>query len=62
MSYGPSYEGFLEMKFDEVAASLASALAANKSMQERMDRMESQHKETISALRRELAEVMPDDH
>jgi hypothetical protein len=68
MSEYHEYEDFLEAKFDELSnsfdvavADLASARAENKAMYERMDRMEAQHKETIAALRRELAEVMPDE-
>ncbi len=54
-------------ELSELRADLASARAANKSMYERILRMECEaeererrHRETIAEFRRELAEVMPD--
>lgn len=54
-------------ELSELLADLASARAANKSMYERILRMECEaeererrHRETIAELRLELAEVMPD--
>lgn len=55
------------MEVEELNKDLASARAANKSMYERILRLEAdaearerRHIETIQALRRELAGVMPD--
>jgi hypothetical protein len=55
-------------ELEVLAADLASYRAASKSMKERIYRLERQaeererwHRETIAALRRELAEVMPDE-
>jgi hypothetical protein len=53
---------------ESLSSDLASARAANKAMYERINRLELEadererrHKEVIAELRRELAEVMPDE-
>lgn len=58
----------LDDEWSNLRADLASARSANKSMYERINRLECEaeererrHVETIKALRRELAEVMPDE-
>lgn len=46
------------LRRDSLSADLASAHAENKSLSDRIQRIEADHKATIAALRRELAGVM----